>query len=251
MSSVHGSAPWRTTILSSGKYQHTSSSSADVLRAHEDARPGNARVQHDRDVELHALGVDRVHLLVVDRHLRDDAGPPDVSRDGALVAHEPDEVPDGLHAGVRVHVRDAGEAVGVLLHARWACSFSWMPGIIIRMPCSSICASTSATGSRQLLVLGHALEHVLRRHLHGLRLGVHGLLADVVVDLRLLGARRRHREERVDHATRAGSLERLVDDGRVAHSSCRSLVELEDPDRVLAEELGPHVVTERARPASR
>ena len=58
-----------------GEVVHDFVDELDVLAGHlADARPGHARAHEDRDVELAALRVERVELLVVDRHLREAAG---------------------------------------------------------------------------------------------------------------------------------------------------------------------------------
>ena len=75
MRSVHGSPPWRVTILQLGEEPAHLVEQRDVLRRVPDARTGHARGRADRDVELDALRVDRVHLLVVDRDLRVQARP--------------------------------------------------------------------------------------------------------------------------------------------------------------------------------
>jgi hypothetical protein len=42
----------------------------DRLAGHRDAGTGDADTAADRQVELHALGINRIEALVIDRHLR-------------------------------------------------------------------------------------------------------------------------------------------------------------------------------------
>ena len=196
-SSVHGSPPWRVTIFSSGKNQHTSSSSADVLRREADARPGHARVHEDRDVELHALRVDRVHLLVVQRHLRDEARCPSSAppwRRAPRTAASSSRTASMPWFGSTLHRRRRTGRGTRCERALGVARRRPTPVSALVMPCWSIFATSISTGSSTVVVVRHALEHVLRGELPRPGcLGVVRLLADEVVDLALLLARRRER----------------------------------------------------------
>ena len=72
-SAVHGSPPCIITMRQVGEVVEHLVEVLDVLRPARHAGPDDPAVDADRDVELHALHVDRVHLLVVDGDLRDAA----------------------------------------------------------------------------------------------------------------------------------------------------------------------------------
>src|SRR5262245_8897672 len=85
----------------------------DGLPEHRDARAPHADADEDRKVELHALGVDRVEALVVDRHLRGAASGEGAHRlDADLLVHAL-EVAQRRDALVGVDPAGGDEAVGV------------------------------------------------------------------------------------------------------------------------------------------
>ena len=100
--------------------------SATSWQRHRHPRAGHARVDEDRDVELHALGVERVHLLVVDRHLGEEPGGEDLRRADAEFLDAGLELADASipRLGSTLHARD--EAVGVL-HGRGLARPGWSP----------------------------------------------------------------------------------------------------------------------------
>ena len=89
-----------------------------------------------------------------------------------------------------------------------------MPVGALVMPKWSINDTSMSQRVVDLVVVRHALEHVLRGEFHVLRLGVHRLAPDEVVRLALLLARRRRPDHRVDDAPFARRVERGVAGGR-------------------------------------
>src|SRR5439155_3742573 len=78
---------------------------ADVLRGERDARSGDTRADADRDVELDALGVDRIKLRVVDRNLRVEAGGECGRRLDAELLDRALQIAHRVHAAVRVDLQ--------------------------------------------------------------------------------------------------------------------------------------------------
>ena len=126
--------------------------------------PGHAHADEDGDVQLDALGVDRVHPLVVDRDLRVAPGREDLGADGPL-GHGRLQVAHRLHAPVGVDAGAGHESVGVLAQgaARLAAGDVADHGLIDAVAIHL----GQHEGDVVVLVVvgGDVLEHVLGREL--------------------------------------------------------------------------------------
>ena len=87
----------------------------DVLRFEPQPRPRHTCGRTEGDAELDALRVDRVHELVVDRHLRIRARGEQTDGTDAVLVVQAGDVAHGVHPPVRVGRRAGDEAVRVAL----------------------------------------------------------------------------------------------------------------------------------------
>ena len=176
-----------------GEVVHDPVEALHVLAVHGQPRAGHPRAHEDGDIELAARCVHRVPLGVVDGDLREAPG-----REGA---HCPDVV--GLlavadlahraHHVVGVGLAGGHEPVGMVgqslaVHLALAADQAPLDAVGVHLAqgeCDGIV--------RAVLLLGHALEHVLHREVELGRLGVLELLADELVVLEVLGGEADHR----------------------------------------------------------
>ena len=170
-----------------GEVEHHLVDELDVLTERLQPRPGDAGAAEDGYAELHALGVDRVHLLVVDRHLG--KGPGGEHADGPdperlVLRHQ---AVDALHPVVGIDRRRRDEAVRVPLERLRpdALGITHADHAPLDPPQVHLPEGDPDGVLRTLeRTLGHVLEHVLdRKGELLLRLLVLGLPGDEPVDL--------------------------------------------------------------------
>ena len=170
-----------------GEVVHHLVDELDVLAGRLEARPRDPGTAEDRDAQLNALGVDRVHLLVVDRHLREGAGREAPDRTHAVRLVLGDQTPDALHAVVRVDGGRGDETVRVLAERLRpeALAVADADEPLLDTPQIHLAQGDGdgVVGAGQAF-FGHVLEHVLDGELEVLLgLGVLGLAGDEPVHL--------------------------------------------------------------------
>ncbi len=155
-----------------------------LLVGHRHPRAGHAGGDEDRQVELDALGVQRVVAGVVDRHPVGERG--GGHRTHTEVGDQAFEQPDGVHAAVGVELGAGDEAVGEVADGP-AGRLPVVLGHVDHRPLDTVGIHVHQHDGHRVglgIDLGrHVLKHVGRRHREALRLLIAQMRLNELVNL--------------------------------------------------------------------